>query len=255
VVLLAPLDSLPALGAAARVLITNGRQHVGRLAACCAILLLALLGITDLPLEVRRVLWYLQALPVLYLLLTATLEILAARRPYSPGAVSHAGALAVLLTVAESTSTLGTVELWAVALGSSGSGRGLHNLLQRYPFDSETTLFVSLEGLGVGDLCYVREGDGPRGRGADVLLLEQARLAAAEARVEALPQVYRDGQTLAGRLRDAGMRTLTITCLDGRGHIPLRHMADDSADQIDEAVLERASLLVASLVRRLEGVA
>ena len=72
VVLLAPLDSPPATNALARRLTAGGRAQLGRVVACGLIVLLALLALGG-PLELRRLLWYLQIGAVAYLLLLAAL--------------------------------------------------------------------------------------------------------------------------------------------------------------------------------------
>ncbi|HWQ14658.1 MAG TPA: hypothetical protein VNL77_17810, partial [Roseiflexaceae bacterium] len=123
----------------------------------------------------------------------------------------------------------------------------------RYPFDPETTLFVSLEGIGAGSLCFVTGGDAGRGRAADPLLLERAYAAAADPRVDAGPRVYRGGTTLAGELRRLGLRALAVTCLDAGGRVPLQASADDAPDQVDEALLERAARLAVGIVRKLDS--
>lgn len=252
VVLLSPLDSPPVLDPLARALLAGGALRAGRLIACALLAALGLAGLADLPLELGWLLWYAQLLPAAYLAGTAAVELSVARRPYSPGAVSHAGALAALLAVAETTDALERVELWAVALGTTALGAGTADLLRRYPFDREATLFVSIEGIGVGSLCFVTGGDGPRARPADPLLAELAHAAAAEPQIEAGPRLYRGGHSLAGALRCAGMRSLAVMCLDAAGRVPLRHTADDAPDQVDAAALERAAQLVAGIVRRLD---
>jgi hypothetical protein len=252
VVLLAPLDSPPALGGLGRALLLGPRLSAGRLVVCGLLVLLALAGMARLPWEVRQALWYGQLLLAAFLGLLAALEIRASHGPSSPGAVSHAGALAALLAAAEDLGPLDHVELWAVALGATATGAGISDLLRRYPFDRESTLFLCLEGIGAGSLGFVSAGDAGRGRGADPLLLEQAYAAAAEPQVDAGPRVYRGGRTLAGDLRRAGLRTVAITCLDAAGRVPLRASEDDAPDQVDAALLERAAHLAAGIVRRLD---
>ncbi len=252
VVLLAPLESPPALGRVGRALLSNGRAARGRLIAGVAIVLLAAGGLADLPLEARRALWYAQALPAAYLLVLAGAELRAARAPYSPGAVSHAGALATLLSAAEALGQLESVELWVAALGSVSTRGGLEDMLRRYPFDREETLFIGIEGIGAGSLCFVSGGDGPRRLGADPLILERAHTVGLDPQNEVGPRVYRGGTTLAGALRAAGLRTLGVMCLDAAGRVPLQASAADAPDQVDPALLERAAQFVTALVRQFD---
>src|SRR5262249_27418408 len=156
IVLLAPLDSPPAMGYVGRLLADDVRPQIGRAAAYGLLALLALLALpSDLAFELRRMIWFAQFLPVAYLLLIAALELWLQRAPPTPGAISHAGALAVLLASAEELSVVERTELWAVALGATRSGAGLADFLRRYPFDREMTLFVEIVGIGAGPLSYV----------------------------------------------------------------------------------------------------
>jgi hypothetical protein len=251
VVVLAPLDSPPLLGRRGTALLADGTREAWRLAACALLALLAVLGLL-LPGELTRGVLYAQGLPVAMLVGAAAIELRATRRERSPGAVSHAGGLAALLAVAETTEPQEEVELWAVALGATASFQGVADLLRRYPFDRDTTLFVSVEGIGAGSLCFVSRGDAPGRLPADALLLEVAHDAGAEAPSEAGPRTYRGGWSVAGRLRAAGMRSIAVMCLDAEGRVPLRGSLDDTPAVVDGALLERAALLVADIVRRLE---
>src|SRR5262245_45341582 len=172
VVLLAPLDSPPAMGRLVRLLADDVRPQVGRVAAYGLLALLALLALpSNLSFEVRRALWFAQFVPMAYVLLLAGVELWLLRAPATPGAVSHAGALAVLLTSAEELSALERTELWAVALGATRSGAGLADFLRRYPFDREMTLFIEIAGIGAGNLSYVTREGVLRERPADARLL------------------------------------------------------------------------------------
>jgi hypothetical protein len=253
VVLLAPLDSPPAMGRLARLLVDDVRPQLGRVAAYGLLALLALLALpSNLSFEVRRALWLAQFVPTAYLLLLAALELWLLRAPATPGAVSHAGALAVLLTSAEELSVLERTELWAVALGATSSGAGLADFLRRYPFDRET-LFVELAGIGAGNLSYVTREGVLRERPADARLLQLAAAAdAADPLIDAEPRAYRRERTIAARLLRAGRRALTITCLGTDGETPYRGSLDDTPAVVDGPTLDRAMRLVAGLVRQID---
>jgi hypothetical protein len=253
VVLLAPLDSPPAMGRLARLLVDDVRPQLGRVAAYGLLALLALLALpSNLSFEVRRALWLAQFVPTAYLLLLAALELWLLRAPATPGAVSHAGALAVLLTSAEELSVLERTELWAVALGATSSGAGLADFLRRYPFDRET-LFVELAGIGAGNLSYVTREGVLRERPADARLLQLAAAAdAADPLIDAEPRAYRRERTIAARLLRAGRRALTITCLGADGETPYRGSLDDTPAVVDGPTLDRAMRLVAGLVRQID---
>jgi hypothetical protein len=255
VVLLAPLDSPQAMGRLVRLLADDVRPQIGRVAAYGLLALLALLALpSSMSFELRRALWLTQFVPIAYLLLLAGLELWLLRAPTTPGAISHAGAVAVLLASAEELNALERTELWAVALGATTSGAGLADFLRRYPFDRELTLFVEIAGIGAGNLSYVTREGALLERPADARLLQLAAAAdAADPLIDAEPRAYRRERTIAARLLRAGRRALTITCLGADGETPYRGSLDDTPAAIDGPTLDRAMRLVAGLVRQIDA--
>lgn len=249
VVLLAPLDSPAVMDRLTRTLNSDVRPLIGRVVACGLLALFALLGIVD----VRRLWWYAQVLPAGYLWLLALLDLRMLRTPATPGAISHAGALAVLLASAEDLAGLQQTELWVVALGASHIGAGLADLLRRYPFDSAATLFIGIEGIGAGALSYVTREGLLREQRADALLLQLvAATDASDPLINAEPRPYRHDRTLAGPLLRSGRRALTITCLDSGGEVPYYGSPDDRAEVVDAQLLDRAIRLIVALVRKID---
>jgi len=255
VVLLAPLDSPPAMAPLVRLLVDDVRPQLGRIAAYALLALLALVALPNsMPFEVRRALWYGQFVPTIYLLLLAGLELWQLRAPATPGAANHAGALAVLLASAEELTVLERTELWAVGLGATSSGAGLADFLRRYPFDRDMTLFVGIEGIDAGNLCYVTREGILRECPADTELLQLAAAAdAADPLINAEPRPYRRERTIAARLRRRDQRALTITCLGADGETPNRGSAGDTPATIDPQILDRAMRLIVGLVRQIDA--
>jgi hypothetical protein len=249
VVLLAPLDSPLLMGRLARLLGDDVWPVLGRLVACVLLTLFALAGLLD----VRRGWWYAQFVPAAYLTLVAIVDVWLLRAPATPGAISHAGALAVLLASAEELSGLQQTELWAVALGATSSSTGIGDLLRRYPFDRETTLFIGLEGIGRGVLSYVTRA-GLLGRhAADPLLVQMA--AAADANdplIDAEPRSYGRERTIVQPLQRSGRRALLIACLGPDGAIPCQGHRSDTPEVVDARILDRATRLVVGLVRQID---
>ena len=254
VVLLAALDSPPATGRIARVLDAGARPLIGRTAACALIGLLAALALLRVPLDVGRLLWYLQTLPAAYLLFTAGLDVWAARALASPGAANHAGALAALLASADALNGLQQTELWAIGLGATGTGAGVADLLRRYPFEPAQTLFVGVESIGAGRLSYVtRAGIAPQ-RPADPHLLRLvAQADAADPLIDAEPRPYRAEPVLTHSLSRAGLRAITIIGLDSDGQPARRGSPLDTPDRIDPQMLDRAIRLIVGLVKQIDS--
>jgi hypothetical protein len=253
VVLLAALDSPPATSALARRLTAGRRAELGRVIVCGLIVILALMALGG-PLGLRQLLWYLQIAGALFLVILAGLEILSMFAPSTPGAVNHAGALAALLESADSLNALSQTELWAVALGASSSGNGLADLLRRYPFDQERTLFIGIESIGAGRVSYVtRTGIMPQ-RASDSLLLRLAADADADdPLIDAEPRPYTSEPAVVQLLQRTGRRALTIIGLEPDGRPACRGSMADTPDRLDAHALDRAVRLVVGLVKKIDS--
>jgi hypothetical protein len=252
VVLLAPLDTPPATPQIARRLSSGMRPLLGRVVACGAIVALALLAFFG-PLDLRRLLWYAQFAPAAYLLIVAALEAWLLWAPATAGAANHAGALAAMLESADILNALTQTELWAVALGASSSGAGLADLLRRYPFDPQMTLFIGLETIGSGLLSYVtREGRLPQ-RSADPLLVRLVtETDATDPLINVEPRPYYSEPTLQYALHRGRYRTLTIIGLDADGSPAQRGSSTDTPEQIDAEMIDRAVRLIIGVVKQLD---
>ena len=253
VVLLAPLDTPPAMRPLARRLVAGNRPLLGRVIACGAIALLGLLALFG-PLELRRLLWYTQFLAAGYLAVLAALQAWQLRAARTAGAANHAGALAALLESADTLNALEHTELWAVALGASESGAGLADLLRRYPFDAAMTLFIGLESIGGGLLSYVtREGRLAQRPGDPLLARLVAEADAADPLINAEPRHYYSEPTLASALQRSHYRALTIIGLNADGSPAQRGSLNDTAEQSDAGMIERAIRLIVGVVKRVDA--
>lgn len=253
VVLLAPLDTPPAMRPLARRLIAGRRPPVGRAIACGAIVILGLLALFG-PLQIRQLFWYAQFVVGAYLAVVAVLQAWQLRAPATAGAANHAGALAALLESADTLNALEHTELWAVALGTNESGAGLEDLLRRYPFDPQTTLFIGLESFGSGLLSYVtREGRLPQRPGDALLTRLAAEADAADPLINAEPRHYSSEPTLVSALQRRHYRALTIIGLNADGSPAQRGSIADTAEQIDAEMIDRAIRLILGVVRRIDA--
>jgi hypothetical protein len=184
--------------------------------------------------------WFIQLVPMAYLLLYVTVYALPAQAASRDGA---AGALATLFECANQLHMLQSVELWAVALGSTTTDNsGLHNLISRYPFPRERTMFIDFATITSGQLSYTTREGGLRVRPADPALLRLAAAAdAADPAIDAEPRPYYSDASLAAPLLAGNYRVLTL-----RTH----PRANETA--IDPQAIERTARLVVGIVRQLE---
>ncbi|NJP07676.1 MAG: hypothetical protein HC837_19690 [Chloroflexaceae bacterium] len=248
VILLAPLDT-PRVSHGLRQCIGWQRFALaGRFAAAIMLLLLSL----GFVLTGQRWWWYAQVLPATYLALTVLLSLVPPHAVDQTAAVQGAnGALAVLTSSASRLRQLHSVELWTVALGATRNGNnGLDDMLTRYPFPPEQTLFIGLETIDRGDLtCASPEGLLGQYH-ADPLLLQTVtslKLADNTYPIVAYPYTHIPSLTLP--LHRQRYRALTMMT---RKPPPVSDANVDSISGFDVSMLEQATRLVVHLVQALD---
>jgi hypothetical protein len=219
---------------------------IGRIVAFVGLTLLLLLFVFD-PRDIWR---YGQVALAVYLLLSV---LPLPWRGHESALFGSAGALAVLLAVAERLNTLRSVEVWAVAVGASSTdSAGLQNLLLRYPFVREQTLFLSLQHMGGGQLVAATHEGLLRQHTADDLLTHLAQESAAaipEVSLAARPWV--NASSLASVLHSRAYRVLTLLSHDPRAAMTPR--GDEMSDTAQAEALEQAAQLVAQMLQRLDA--
>ena len=251
IVLTAPLDAPPVVGYPFRWVLRRRCSFAGYVVAYLAIIALMITSWVD----VQPVWWYAQFPFIAYILFLSIADGYTLFAPTSPGAVSHAGAMAVLLSSAEVLTDIEHVELWFVGLGATNTGTGINDLLARYPFEPNRTFFISLEGIGHGALAYItREGFMQRCATDHFLLDIAAKADSVDPFIDIEPRLFYDGLTLGGVLRCSGWRVLTITCLDNKGHVPYYASMNDKPHIVDTIVLDRAIRMVSACVRQIDSV-
>ncbi len=247
VVMIAPLDTS---GVVDRF--NRPWQHVVVSAVQGALLLVTLLDpaplINLLPLARLQLGWLLWVCSG-YLVVAAIIEAYAQRRRVTWGAVSHAGALAATARIVDELDGLRHTEVWGVSTGASQTYAGIEDLMQRYPFDPQTTFFVVLSGIGRGTLCYTIP-TGNVGGVTDPLLLELAtevrKTAGVDARVSRNPSVIRP-------LLKRNFRAIEFTCLDEKGYVPLQGLPSDTVEAMSLPIVERAVRAVVMMVRAIDA--
>jgi hypothetical protein len=166
------------------------------------------------------------------------------------GAVSHAGALAVMARVMDELDDLQHTEIWAVATGAGVSSAGVLDLMQRYPFDTRSTFFVGLSGLGRGTLSYVIHDQHERGRSIDPLMLEI--MAELQPYIEIDARTSKQPSVLRPLMRQQ-RRCLDITCVDDAGYVPLQGSSQDSVEAVSMPMLERGVRVCTMMVRAIDA--
>ncbi len=229
--------------------------------AMVGILILALIGLFR-PLGW---LWYLQLICALYLgvglLLLIHRELFMA---HTPGANDDASGVAVLVVAAEELSDLQTTELWAVATGCEESGLyGMLAFLEAHSFDRESTYFINLDNLGVGQVAYITAEGMLLVHPSDPTLVRLAEETANETANETTNEGNEEGLDVGGRpfhtlTTDAvgplvhGYKAMSIMAFDRQGVLPHWHWPTDTIDNLEPTALETARRLLLGVVRRLD---
>lgn len=241
IVILAPLDSPLASVRLGPGLVRFLQKSWLSTLATSLMLLFALLGLF-IPLR----LWLIAILIPLMLLLSRLFVVLFERySAQSPGAIHHAGPLAVLLACSNVLDGLQSSELWAVALGASSNMRyGLQDLLARYPFDKNNTLFIVLEGIGATKLCSMVNT-------AEHEHFNQRVAEAIHVGIELTLCPPRPG--VGSMLIQQGYACIALHADDGQGRWPYYGSPNDMPEQLDAEQLVLATRFVVECVRALDG--
>ncbi|MDW8212681.1 MAG: hypothetical protein RMJ55_03930 [Roseiflexaceae bacterium] len=251
-VVLAPLSSPPAVGRRLAAIGYGSLGRIGRTVAAALLLALSITAVTPLPFNLRTWLWYAQSAPAIALLAQGIAALIVQRAPATPGAISYAGALATLIESAARLPRLQHTEVWMIGVGSDTRGAGIDDLLRRYPFEPQQTIFVGLDGIGSGTLCYLAAEGALRPQLADSLLLRLAARVVDSGQAAAKPCVCRCA-TYAGVLRRRGWRAMGIASLDAQKRIPHRYERSDDLSRLDAEHLDNAVRLVVGLARALDA--
>jgi hypothetical protein len=198
--------------------------------------------------------WYAQLVPAgcltLAFLLLLHQEII---MPWTPGANDNASGIAVLLRLAEELQGLQHTTLWLVGTGSKEAGlHGARSFLQHYPFPRENTYIVNVDTVGRGQLGTI-VWEGPLfARRADPALVELAgQSESGDITIDADPLVYHLTATDAQVALARGFRAMSILALEN-GRPAFRHWPNDTFENIQPELLDRATRLVVGIARRLD---
>lgn len=200
---------------------------------------------------------YLASLPgAAYALATLVVLIVDTRRPYSPGANDNAASVAVNLELATrlAIEPLERTEVWLAFTGAEEvDHRGLKVLLREHT-EFREALFIDLEGVGGGDLCYLTQEGLIKHYRPDPGLLKLAEEAAkrrSDLQVGSTEMLVVDEvQTL----RRLGYRAI---CLAGRDpqtdSIPYWHTCEDTLEHVSAVALGRAAEFVWEMLNQIDA--
>lgn len=201
--------------------------------------------------------WWLSFPFALYVFGEIITLILDDRTPYSPGAHDNAASVAVALEVARqlSISPLQSTEVWFVFDGAEETDHaGVLDLLSRHTGELDRAFFIGLEGLGSGEIVYLKqEGICIPYHPSPNLLMIAERVSSKHPELnfhsEQMP-IEDDVRTLHGR----GYHAICIAGRDPHsGVLPYWHRPDDTPDKISEETMQQAVNIVMAFLEEIDG--
>jgi hypothetical protein len=140
-------------------------------------------------------------------------------------------------------------ELWFVALGAKGAGSaGVKALFNEYGNELKNALFINVEAVGAGDLCFtVREGTF-RPTNTDHRLQSLVQSSAGAIGVEVAPVSFTSYRTDATEALKQGGRAISIIGL-GKDLPVAWNWSDDRADILSEDGIQSAADLLTEMIK------
>jgi hypothetical protein len=176
--------------------------------------------------------------------------------PFSCGAHDNAASVAVALEIGARmvVRPLKHTQLWLVFTGAEETDHGgLYALLRQNRTDLARALFIGLEGLGSGDLVYLRrQGLCTHYRPDPELLAMAEEVAARRPDFNAGPaEMLMEDEV--GTLRRSGYRAICIAGRDpATGTLPHWHRPDDTADTVSPQFMDRAAAFLMAMLEEMD---
>ncbi len=220
---------------------------------------LALLGITYLAGALSHGpswVWW-ASIPLLtYIIASLVSLVLDDRSPFSYGANDNAASMSISLEIGErlESHALKNTQVWLVFTGAEETDHsGLKTFLNEYDSIMTQAFFFGLEGLGSGNIVYLRrQGLCAHYRPDPELLAlaEQVATRNPDLGVRAAHMVMEDE---VGTLRRHGYKAICIAGMDpATGSLPRWHRIDDTVDSISINTMEKATDFVEAFLRELD---
>jgi Zn-dependent M28 family amino/carboxypeptidase len=173
-----------------------------------------------------------------------------------PGANDNASGVATALRLSERHGgSLENFDLWLLFTGAQESfGLGMREFVRgrRRQLARRNTVFMNLDELGAGRLCYSRR------EGLLFTLRSHPQLFALSGEVaEDDPEAGARGLTLraasdGATARAAGYPAITLCARNALGYVPDHHLPSDTPERVDAEALERAFRFCSELIERLD---
>jgi len=141
-------------------------------------------------------------------------------------------------------------EVWFVATGAEEVGTyGMQAFLRDYGDDLRDALIINIDGCGAGTLYWASAEGMARRYRADRRLVGLARRVSRETETVIKPRVYKGLSTDATPALARGFKAMSIMAFDNSG-LPVNwHWKTDTADAVDETLLEKTAEFVTAMVR------
>ncbi len=203
-----------------------------------------------------RWVWWVSLLPAGYILGTVVTLWRDDRTPFSPGAHDNASSVAVVLEVAARLfdRPLRHTEVWLAFTGAEETDhRGLKVLLRRHASALRDASFMSLEGVGGGDIVYLTRQGLCRPYQPDPDLAALAGRVAARRPDLGVSPAQMTVEDEVRTLRNWGYAAICIAGRDpATGTLPYWHRPDDTADTTSAETMGRAADFVMEMLHELD---
>ncbi|MBN2822088.1 MAG: M28 family peptidase [Coriobacteriia bacterium] len=143
-------------------------------------------------------------------------------------------------------------EIWFVATGAEEVGTwGMQAFLDAYGEDLHDALFINIDNIGSGALCWITSEGMARRYHCDRRLASSAKRVARENELAVRGREYRGLSTDATPALARRFKAMSVMAFDINGRLPHWHWHSDTVENVDEVNLTLAADFVTKLIREL----
>lgn len=152
-------------------------------------------------------------------------------------------------SLARFSSTLIDKEVWVVAVGSGeNKNAGIKSLLSEYGRELKSALFINVDSVGAGELCYTTAEGSFRAKNTDHRLQGLIKSAASVLGMDFAPVAFKGYNTEASAAMATGARAISIIGLDKDLPVAWR-WSSDTLELLDESSIEAVSDVVIEVIK------